>query len=48
MILGFVTRLCNDPYLRFATHKKVKRVTIRRAGRPDLLLLNLLNAIRPA
>jgi hypothetical protein len=47
-ILGFVARLCNDPYFRFATHKKVKRVTIRQAGRPDLLLLHLHNIIRSA
>jgi hypothetical protein len=47
-IVGFVSRLCNDPYFRFATHKKVKRVTIRRAGRPDLLLLHLHNTVRPA
>jgi hypothetical protein len=33
-ILGFVARLFNDPYFRFATHKIAKRVTIRRAGRP--------------
>jgi hypothetical protein len=47
-ILGFVARLCKDPCFRFATHKKVKRVTIRRAGRPDLLLLHLHNTVRPA
>jgi hypothetical protein len=47
-ILGFVARLFNDPYFRFATHKKVKRVTSRRAGRPDLLLLQLHNTVRPA
>ncbi len=40
-ILGFVARLCNDPYFRFAPHKISKRVTIRRAGRPDLLLPHL-------
>jgi hypothetical protein len=33
-ILGFVARLFNDPYFRFAPHKIVKKVTIRRAGRP--------------
>jgi hypothetical protein len=37
-ILGFVARLFNDQYFRFATHKIAKKVTIRRAGRPDLLL----------
>jgi hypothetical protein len=42
-ILGFVATLFNDPYLRFAKHKIVKRVTSRRAGRPDLLLLLLRN-----
>jgi hypothetical protein len=47
-ILSFVARLCNDPYFRFATHKKVKRVTVRPAGRPDLLLLHLHNTVRPA
>jgi hypothetical protein len=26
----------------------VKRVTVRRAGRPDLLLLHLHNTVRPA
>jgi hypothetical protein len=33
-ILGFVARLFNDPYFRFAQHKIAKKVTIRRAGRP--------------
>jgi hypothetical protein len=42
-ILGFVARLFNDPYFRFAPHKIAKKVTIRRAGRPDLLLLHLHN-----
>jgi hypothetical protein len=42
-ILDFVARLLNDPYFRFAPHKITKRVTIRRAGRPDLLLLHLRN-----
>jgi hypothetical protein len=42
-ILGFVARLFNYPYFRFAQHKIAKRVTIRRAGRPDLLLLHLRN-----
>jgi hypothetical protein len=42
-ILGFVATLFNDPYLRFAKHKIVKRVTSRRAGRPDFLLLPLRN-----
>jgi hypothetical protein len=42
-ILGFVARLFNDPYFRFATHKIAKKVTIRRAGRPDPLLLHLRN-----
>ncbi len=37
-ILGFVARLFNDPYFKFAPHKIVKRVAIRLAGRPDLLL----------
>jgi hypothetical protein len=40
-ILGFVARLYNDPYFRFAPHKIVKKVTSRRDGRPDLLLLHL-------
>ncbi len=42
-ILGFVTRLCIGPQLRFAQLKKTKiskRVGMRRAGRPDLLLLH--------
>jgi hypothetical protein len=42
-ILGFVVRLFNDPYLRFALHKIAKIFTIRRAGRPDLLLPHLRN-----
>jgi hypothetical protein len=42
-ILDFVERLCNEPYFRFAAHKIAKRVTIRQAGRPDLLLLHLRN-----
>jgi hypothetical protein len=42
-ILGFVATLFNDPYLRFAKHKRAKRVTRRRAGRPELLLLLLRN-----
>jgi hypothetical protein len=42
-ILGFVATLFNDPYLRFAKHKRAKRVTSRRAGRPELLLLLLRN-----
>ncbi len=42
-ILGFVARLLNDPYFRFAPHKIVKKVTIRGAGRPDLLLLHISN-----
>jgi hypothetical protein len=33
-ILGFVVRLFNDPYFRFAPHKIAKKFTIRRAGRP--------------
>jgi hypothetical protein len=40
-ILGFVGRLYNDPYFRFAPHKIAKKVTSRRAGWPDLLLLHL-------
>jgi hypothetical protein len=42
-ILGFVAKLFNDPYFRFAKHKIAKRVTSRRVGRPDLLLLHLRN-----
>jgi hypothetical protein len=42
-ILGFVARHFNDPYFRFAPHKKAKKFTIRRAGRPDLLFLHLRN-----
>jgi hypothetical protein len=42
-ILGFVARLFNDQHFRFAPHKIAKKVTIRRAGRPDLLLLHLRN-----
>ncbi len=42
-ILGFVAGLCNGPYFRFAAHKIAKRVVIRRAERPDLLLLHLCN-----
>jgi hypothetical protein len=37
-ILGFAARLFNDPYFRFAPHKIAKRVAIRRAGKPNLLL----------
>jgi hypothetical protein len=37
-ILNFVGRLYNEPYFRFAQHKIAKRVTVRQAGRPDLLL----------
>jgi hypothetical protein len=36
-------RLFNDPYFRFAPHKIAKKITIRRAGRPDLLLPHLRN-----
>jgi hypothetical protein len=42
-ILDFVERLFNDPYFRFAPHKIAKKCTIRRAGRPNLLLLHLRN-----
>jgi hypothetical protein len=42
-ILGFVERLFNDPYFRFTPHKTAKKITIRRAGRPNLLLLHLRN-----
>jgi hypothetical protein len=42
-ILDFVERLFNDPYFRFAPHKIAKKCTIRRAGRPNLLLLHLCN-----
>jgi hypothetical protein len=42
-ILDFFERLFNDPYFRFATHKIAKKCTIRRAGRPNLLLLHLRN-----
>jgi hypothetical protein len=42
-ILGFVARLFNDPYFRFAAHKIAKKVTIRRVGRPDPFLLHLRN-----
>jgi hypothetical protein len=42
-ILDFVERLFNDPYFRLAPHKKAKKCTIRRAGRPNLLLLHLHN-----
>ena len=42
-ILGFVVRLFNDPYFRFAPHKIAKKFTIRQAGRPNLLLLHLRN-----
>ncbi len=38
-ILVFVASLCNEPHFRFAPHKIAKRAAIRRAGRPDLLLL---------
>jgi hypothetical protein len=40
-ILGFAARLFNEPYFRFATHNIAKRVAIRQAGWPDLLLLHL-------
>jgi hypothetical protein len=43
-ILGFVARLCNDPYFRFAQHEKTKKISIRRAGRTDLLLQHLRNS----
>jgi hypothetical protein len=39
-ILGFVARLFNEPYFRYAPHKIAKKVTISRAGKPDLLLLH--------
>jgi hypothetical protein len=42
-ILDFVERLFNDPYFRFAPHKIAKKFTIRRTGRPNLLLLHLRN-----
>jgi hypothetical protein len=42
-ILGFVEKLFNDLYFRFAPHKMVKKFTIRRSGRPNLLLLHLRN-----
>jgi hypothetical protein len=42
-ILGFVERLFNDPYFRFAPHKIAKKFTIRRAERSNLLLLHLRN-----
>ncbi len=45
-ILGLVARLFSDPYFRFAPHKIVKKVTIRWAGRPDLLILNLHNLLQ--
>jgi hypothetical protein len=38
-IPGFVARLFKDPYFRFTPHKIAQKVTIRRAGRPDLILL---------
>jgi hypothetical protein len=41
-ILGFV----DDPYFRFAPHKMAKKFSIRRAGRPDLLILNLHNLLQ--
>jgi hypothetical protein len=34
-------RLFNETNFRFATHKIAKRVAIRRAGKPDLLLIHL-------
>ena len=37
-ILAFVARLFNDPYFRFAPQEIAKRVAIRLAGMPDLLL----------
>jgi hypothetical protein len=43
-ILGFVAILCIGPQFRFATLRKIKiskSVALRRAGRPDLLLLHL-------
>jgi hypothetical protein len=45
-ILGFVARLFNDPYFRFATHKIAKKVTIGRAGKPDPLLLHLRSLLK--
>ncbi len=42
-ILGFVARLFNDSYFRFAPHKIAKKVTIRQVGRPNILPLHLLN-----
>jgi hypothetical protein len=40
-ITGFVARLCSDPLFRDATYKTVKRVAVRRAGKPDLLYPHL-------
>jgi hypothetical protein len=34
---GFVARLCFDPSFRDAPYKIVKRLAVRRAGKPDLL-----------
>ncbi len=42
-ILGFVARLFNDPYFRFAQHKIEKKVKIRQVMRPNLLPLHLRN-----
>ncbi len=42
-ILGFVARLFNDPYFRFAAHKIEKKVKIRQVMRPNLLLLHIRN-----
>ncbi len=42
-ILGFVARLFNDPYFRFAPHKIAKKVTIRQVMRSNLLPLHLRN-----
>ncbi len=40
-ILGFVARLCFDPLFRDSPYKIVKRLAVRRAGKPDLLYLHL-------
>jgi len=42
-ILGFVARLFNDPYFRFAPHKIEKKLQLGELGGQNLLLLHLRN-----
>ncbi len=44
-ILGFVAKHCFDPSYREATNKIVKRLAVRRAGKPDLLYPHLCKVL---